>query len=697
VTYQHTLSLKMAISLNINSTTPTSPPDYDDAMKDSPGSNGSPGHKGEKVKKVYKRTKKTLQSNKYTQPCCPPTGEVATTLTLVLTIIAIFFSARTVLGPIADVGGTIFSLLMLILCALIGGKLIAGLCWMLTKFCKVDLRLPPLLGMLIVGIALKNVPYNFGQFGRAECDQYNHTAEFVDSVHDLDAESDKISFRKRSADFFEPETDNELDEIIHLLSKRSAPSAIEVDHQDDGADNEDNECHPRYIGHDLDPSISRTLRLICLTVILLMAGLELDPVALMKLSGMVVRATFIPCFTEALAVAVFSVVILGLPWTVGFMLGFVLAAVSPAVIIPCLMSLASRGYGVKKGIPTLVIAACSADDVVAISGFGLFLGITFNTGAPMYELIFHGPIEVIIGVLFGIFWGVLAQWIPNHDHKHVAFFRWLVLLGGGLIALFGAHLIHYDGAGGLATIIMAFVAGMQWRKEGWGDHNPVTKTFKRMWIILEPVIFALIGTEIQIDKIDPNSLGLSIVVLILALAIRMVGTYFAVAGGELNVKEKVFMAFAWMPKATVQAALGPIFLDNVKKQIAREDYPAFFNTTSARDAWVSYCKSCISSIVYDNTNNINATIASSGCDTNCFGNSGITFDEKFVKSSFDFHWEEERWLKWGNDALTLAVMSILITAPLGAVCILGLGPKLLESDNPDVSRDESQNESEEQA
>ena len=77
--------------------------------------------------------------------------------------------------------------------------MIAGLCWMLTKFCKVDLRLPPLLGMLIVGIALKNVPYNFGQFGRAECDQYNHTAEFVDSVHDLDAESDKISFRKRSA------------------------------------------------------------------------------------------------------------------------------------------------------------------------------------------------------------------------------------------------------------------------------------------------------------------------------------------------------------------------------------------------------------------------------------------------------------------------------------------------------------------
>ena len=128
-------------------------------------------------------------------------------------------------------------------------------------------------------------------------------------------------------------------------------------------------------------------------------------------------------------ITVLSKIILGLPWTVGLMLGFVLAAVSPAVIIPCLMSLAQRGYGVEKGIPTLVIAACSADDVVAISGFGLFLGITFNTGAPMYELIFHGPIEVLIGVIFGVFWGVLAQWIPNHDHRHVAFFRWLVLLG----------------------------------------------------------------------------------------------------------------------------------------------------------------------------------------------------------------------------------------------------------------------------
>jgi len=205
--------------------------------------------------------------------------------------------------------------------------------------------------------------------------------------------------------------------------------------------------------------------------------------------------------------------------------------------------------------------------------------------------------------------------------------------------LFGAHLIHYDGAGGLATIIMAFVAGMEWRKEGWGDHNPVTKTFQRMWIILEPVIFALIGTEIQVDKINPNTLGLSVVVLVVALLIRMVGTYFAVCGGDLNVKEKIFMAFAWMPKATVQAALGPIFLDNVFK---------------------------VPKNLWDTPENKAAWIASGRNETEWapIGN-------------------EAEWLAMGNDILTLAVLSILITAPLGAVCILGLGPKLLEGNKTD--------------
>ena len=210
-----------------------------------------------------------------------------------------------------------------------GGYLVKLLGHLISHILGVTVSLPPLLGMLVVGILLKNIPYNLGQFGRAECTEEGFNASFVDSLHDL-----------KNPD------DLEVHPTMRVLG----------------------DCHPRYIGHELDPILSRGLRTLCLAVILLRAGLELDPVQLWRLSGMVIRATFIPCFVEAAAVAALSHFILGFPWTVGFMLGFVLAAVSPAVIIPCLMSLSERGYGVAKGVPTLVISACAADDVVAISG-----------------------------------------------------------------------------------------------------------------------------------------------------------------------------------------------------------------------------------------------------------------------------------------------------------------------------------------
>jgi len=600
----------------------------------------SPAKKPGKFKPAYKKVTNKLQSNRVTSKFFPPSGEVATFLTIALTVISVFLMARAVLGPIAAPGGTIFALLVLIVLALLGGLVVKLIGMMIGRLLGIDLSLPPLLGMLLVGICLKNVPYNFGQFGRTEClgdratdfgDSLNDISDFNSSEFDEHVYGFKVELNKsphlnisgHSIDQHLEDTHNQT-----LARLRRSVSAGHDDHHDDNKTEEFHDpCKKRYIGHELDPLISRTLRSICLTVILLMAGLELDPVALWNLSAMVIRATFIPCFVEATAVAVLSVLLLGFTWPIGFMLGFVLAAVSPAVIIPSLMNLSERGYGVAKGIPTLVIAACSADDVVAISGFGIFLGITFKENASVTTLVLHGPIEVCIGLAFGIAWGILAQWIPNRNHKNVAFFRFLILFMGGLIALFGAHQIHYDGAGGLAAIIMAFVAGMRWRKEGWGDHNPVTNTFRKMWIILEPVIFALIGTEIQVDKIEWSTLGMGVLVLILALVLRMIGTYFAVSCGNLNSKEKIFMAFAWLPKATVQAALGPIFLDNVLK------------------------------------NNLNGDVVNP---------------------------------ETGQSILTLAVLSILITAPLGAIAILALGPLLLTNDDAPKELDEVDAEQQQQ-
>merc|ERR1711971_1443734 len=277
------------------------------------------------VQSSYNSVKNSLQANKYTRPFFPPSGTAATVLTLALTAIIIFVSARVVMGKIADVGGTIFALLLLILLALIGGKVITLLSLGCKKMCGVDIQMPPLLGMLIVGIILKNVPYNFGQFGRAECH-----GDFGDSLHGdsgvaLDDPTDEgflVDIEDLGLNASSKEEDPVVARIIRSASTDSH-GGHDDHYQEEGNSSMPHGCEERYFGHGLDPFISRTLRSICLTVILLMAGLELDPVKLFKLSGVVVRATFIPCLTEAVAVAVFSKLLLGFPWTVGFMLGFI--------------------------------------------------------------------------------------------------------------------------------------------------------------------------------------------------------------------------------------------------------------------------------------------------------------------------------------------------------------------------------------
>ena len=213
---------------------------------------------------------------------------------------------------------------------------------------------------------------------------------------------------------------------------------------------------------------------------------------------MVFRLAFTPCLVETLTVAVASHFLLDFEWMWGFMLGFVLAAVSPAVVVPCLLGLQEAGYGTDKGIPTLVIAAASVDDVLAISGFTILLGITFKPDQNIYSAIFQGPKEAVIGLLFGIAWGILVIGLPGKDDAKMGKFRFVLLSLGGLLAYFGSKAVELDGSGALAVLVMAFVAGIGWRKMGWTDDNIVNSTLADFWMIFQPILFGLIGTEIQV-------------------------------------------------------------------------------------------------------------------------------------------------------------------------------------------------------
>ncbi|XP_071492549.1 sodium/hydrogen exchanger 9B2-like [Diadema antillarum] len=359
------------------------------------------------------------------------------------------------------------------------------------------------------------------------------------------------------------------------------------------------------VANDIDHDWASALRSIALVVILLRAGLGIDARALKKLSVVCLRLSFIPSLLEAIIIAVVSHFMLRFPWDWAFMLGFVLAAVSPAVVVPCLLVLQKKGFGQRKGIPTLAIASCSLDNVLCISAFGVAMGISFTSGNLVLK-IFQGPLEVIIGISFGVLGGLLLWYIPSKDFKTLTSLRFVFLLSGGLFAVFGSADASFPGSGALGCLILAFVASFGWKEE----KHAVGELIGVVWTLFEPILFGLIGAAVALEYLDGQTVGLGIATLIIGIIVRVVATWLSVLGAKFNNKEKLFMVFSWLPKATVQAALGPLALDEIRRQTEPDET------------------------------------------------------------------DERR----GIQLLTIAVLSILLTAPIGAILVTLCGPKLLEKE-----------------
>ncbi|XP_042203390.1 sodium/hydrogen exchanger 9B2-like [Homarus americanus] len=317
------------------------------------------------------------------------------------------------------------------------------------------------------------------------------------------------------------------------------------------------------VGHNIDAYWSSSLRNIALIIILIRAGLGLDPVALKKLSCTVLRLAFLPCSIEAVCTGVVSKFFLGLPWSWSFMLGFIVAAVSPAVVVPCLLKLGEEGYGVDKGIPTLVIAAASIDDVIAITGFSVMLGITFAEGS-LFWTILKGPVEILAGIMYGIGFGLLCWFLPYKEKERRATYKFIIIFGLGALGMFGSHKVGLESSGPIAVLTLAFVAGLGWRKPGNEDAD-VSVYYRTLWEIFQPMLFVLIGAEIDVAVIDPGTVGWGLLTLAICLSLRVATSFVVVMGTAFTVWERLFIAIAWLPKATVQAAIGSQALDYVRQ------------------------------------------------------------------------------------------------------------------------------------
>uniref|UniRef100_A0A8D0V8M9 Cation/H+ exchanger transmembrane domain-containing protein n=1 Tax=Sus scrofa TaxID=9823 RepID=A0A8D0V8M9_PIG len=405
---------------------------------------------------------------------CPPHGLLDSIVTNVTMVVLLWAVVWSITGSECLPGGNLFGIIILFYCAVSGGKLFG-----LIKLPTLP-PLPPLLGMLLAGFLIRNIPV--------------------------------------------------ISDNIQIKHKWSS-----------------------------------ALRSIALSVILVRAGLGLDSNALKKLKGVCVRLSMGPCLVEACASALLAHFLMGLPWQWGFMLGFVVGAVSPAVVVPSMLLLQEGGYGVEKGVPTLLMAAGSFDDILAITGFNTCLGMAFSTGSTVFNVL-KGVLEVVIGMAAGFLLGFFIQYFPSSDQDKLVWKRAYLVLGLAVLAVFSSTYFGFPGSGGLCTLVMAFLAG-----KGWASTKvDVEKIIAVAWSIFQPLLFGLIGAEVSIASLRPETVGLCVATLGIAVLIRILTTYLMVCFAGFNIKEKIFISFAWLPKATVQAAIGSVALDTARSHGEKE-------------------------------------------------------------------------------------------------------------------------------
>lgn len=187
--------------------------------------------------------------------------------------------------------------------------------------------------------------------------------------------------------------------------------------------------------------------------------------------------------------------------------------------------------------------------------------MAFSTGSTVFNVL-RGALEVVTGVATGSLLGFFIQYFPSSDQDKLVWKRAFLVLGLSVLAVFSSVYFGFPGSGGLCTLVMAFLAGLGWSSK----KAEVEKIISVAWDIFQPLLFGLIGAEVSIASLRPETVGLSVATLGIAVLIRILTTFLMVCFAGFNIKEKIFISFAWLPKATVQAAIGSVALDRARSR-----------------------------------------------------------------------------------------------------------------------------------
>lgn len=317
-----------------------------------------------------------------------------------------------------------------------------------------------------------------------------------------------------------------------------------------------------YVLDLLDPSIlgiSAELRQIALIIILIKAGLSLNLSDLKKVGRPAVMMSFVPACFEILGYICLAPMLLNVSYIDAAVMGAVLSAVSPAVVVPRMVKLIEDKRGTAKSIPQMILAGASCDDIFVIVLFSTFLTMAQGNSARLTDFL-NIPVSMILGITAGVFCGFLLYFLFELSYKKERKIRnsskvVIILAAAFLLMTAETWLKPYIALSGLlAVVAMACVIKL---KSDGGVSKRLSAKFGKLWIAAELILFVLVGAAVDIRY--TLTAGIYAVLMIFAaLAFRTVGVLLCLVGTKLTAKERIFCVIAYLPKATVQAAIGSV-------------------------------------------------------------------------------------------------------------------------------------------
>lgn len=299
--------------------------------------------------------------------------------------------------------------------------------------------------------------------------------------------------------------------------------------------------------------ISADLRKIALIIILTRAGLGLDLTSLKKIGRPAVLMCFVPASFELAGMLLLAPHLMGMRLLEAAVMGAVLAAVSPAVVVPRMVKLMEEGYGVKEGIPQLILAGASVDDVYVIVLFSTFSGMMQGEGASVIRFV-NIPVSIILGMIIGLTIGILLAFYFQKVHiRDTA--KVLIILGISFLLAAAEDSLTTPVTFSALIAIMFIGVGLQRKREAVAKRLAVK--YGKLWVAAEVFLFVLVGATVNIGYL--GRVGVRALLMIAgALLFRMAGVWVCLLGTGLKTGEKAFTMLAYTPKATVQAAIGGI-------------------------------------------------------------------------------------------------------------------------------------------